>query len=371
MFPLQERIKAGKNPPLGILRCYFLLALFQEVLQWTMHLMIQLMGFAWTKTDGAAMGYFLASFAASYAVWLYMNTKWETSSLPLVLFGGFVSCIMTILIDKGLLPEIFMSFSFFAVPAVSAAILTRSYKKRPSRLVDEKKKAIFIFAMLAPVMLYSSMHELSFVFSKPTNHFSGRFALREIKGCLDRHGYLAILNKSTRVKLIAELYVEVYYPWTEELMPPLRAREVLGVKHGADEKEVNKAFRELSMKWHPDKYKGDRAEAEDMQSQLNLAKKVLTTYSNYFDGAVSRFEGDHKETKFEEQEYEIMKTEKDSDDLAGDMLERFICKPLRDKYRKLLKLRLADFDIPMDLECIKFKEYAKEINSLCEEHNIK
>ena len=38
--------------------------------------------------------------------------------------------------------------------------------------------------------------------------------------------------------------------------------EVLGVKKGADEADIKKAYKRLAMKYHPDGYTGEKAGAE-------------------------------------------------------------------------------------------------------------
>jgi len=53
------------------------------------------------------------------------------------------------------------------------------------------------------------------------------------------------------------------------------ARRLLGVSAGATEEEITKAFRKMSIKWHPDKYKGDKDEAMEMQTKLNEARETL------------------------------------------------------------------------------------------------
>ena len=39
---------------------------------------------------------------------------------------------------------------------------------------------------------------------------------------------------------------------------------MLGLKKGAKTEDVKKAFRKLALKYHPDKYKGDKKEAENI-----------------------------------------------------------------------------------------------------------
>jgi molecular chaperone DnaJ len=51
--------------------------------------------------------------------------------------------------------------------------------------------------------------------------------------------------------------------------------ELLGVSRGADAVELKRAYRELAMRWHPDKNPGDRA-AEDKFKQVSEAYAVLS-----------------------------------------------------------------------------------------------
>ena len=54
---------------------------------------------------------------------------------------------------------------------------------------------------------------------------------------------------------------------------------VLGVSECADIKDIKKSYRELSLKWHPDKNsqtEEDRLKAEKMFKDINEANAVLT-----------------------------------------------------------------------------------------------
>lgn len=51
---------------------------------------------------------------------------------------------------------------------------------------------------------------------------------------------------------------------------------ILGIKKGANEQAVKKAFRELIMKWHPDKNPGNTVEAEAMSKKIIAAYTILT-----------------------------------------------------------------------------------------------
>lgn len=62
-------------------------------------------------------------------------------------------------------------------------------------------------------------------------------------------------------------------------IPDVDYYKVLGVKEDADDSAIKKAYRALSLKYHPDKYKGtdlDREAIEKKMQEINLAKEVLT-----------------------------------------------------------------------------------------------
>ncbi|KAL4220081.1 DnaJ subfamily C member 3 [Mactra antiquata] len=54
--------------------------------------------------------------------------------------------------------------------------------------------------------------------------------------------------------------------------------KILGVKRNAKKKTIEKAYRKLAVKWHPDKYEGeeDKKHAEKMFMDIAAAKEVLT-----------------------------------------------------------------------------------------------
>ena len=53
--------------------------------------------------------------------------------------------------------------------------------------------------------------------------------------------------------------------------------EILGVPRGASETDINKAFRKLSLKWHPDRNLDNKEEAEKMFIEISKAHETLTS----------------------------------------------------------------------------------------------
>ena len=51
--------------------------------------------------------------------------------------------------------------------------------------------------------------------------------------------------------------------------------KVLGVERSATDKEVAKAYRKLSVQWHPDKNPKNRVEAEEKFKEIGEAYSVL------------------------------------------------------------------------------------------------
>ncbi len=60
--------------------------------------------------------------------------------------------------------------------------------------------------------------------------------------------------------------------------PPVKVDyyEVLGVKQDATVEEIKKAYKKLAIKYHPDRYKGDKAEGTEKFREVNEAYVVLT-----------------------------------------------------------------------------------------------
>merc|ERR1712150_63785 len=58
-----------------------------------------------------------------------------------------------------------------------------------------------------------------------------------------------------------------------------RAYEVLGLESGASEKEIRSKYKQLARKWHPDKNKGNEAEAQEKFEQVQHAYETLSGLS--------------------------------------------------------------------------------------------
>jgi curved DNA-binding protein CbpA len=53
--------------------------------------------------------------------------------------------------------------------------------------------------------------------------------------------------------------------------------KILGVKRGADESDIKKAYRKLALEWHPDRVSEDqKAEAQRRFQDIGEANEVLT-----------------------------------------------------------------------------------------------
>ncbi|MEY8242772.1 MAG: DnaJ domain-containing protein, partial [Gammaproteobacteria bacterium] len=52
--------------------------------------------------------------------------------------------------------------------------------------------------------------------------------------------------------------------------------EVLGVKKGADEAEIKKAYKRLAMKYHPDRNADDKVGAEKKFKEVRKAYDVIS-----------------------------------------------------------------------------------------------
>lgn len=52
--------------------------------------------------------------------------------------------------------------------------------------------------------------------------------------------------------------------------------EVLGVNRNAEEKEIKKAYRKLSLKYHPDKNPNNKEAAEEIFKKVSFAYGILS-----------------------------------------------------------------------------------------------
>jgi DnaJ-domain-containing protein 1 len=65
-------------------------------------------------------------------------------------------------------------------------------------------------------------------------------------------------------------------PEPEAHMTRMEALELLGVKNSSDQEAIGKAYRELVLKWHPDKNPGKEAEVTPMFCRVRKAYELLT-----------------------------------------------------------------------------------------------
>jgi DnaJ-domain-containing protein 1 len=67
----------------------------------------------------------------------------------------------------------------------------------------------------------------------------------------------------------------------QPLFPPLVQEKnyykILGIPRTADKKQIKKAYKELALKWHPDKHQGEgEAEKEKAEKQFQLIAEVAS-----------------------------------------------------------------------------------------------
>jgi DnaJ-class molecular chaperone len=71
--------------------------------------------------------------------------------------------------------------------------------------------------------------------------------------------------------------------------------KILGVSANASQDEIKKAYRKLSLKWHPDKNPNNKEEAEKKFKEINEAYAVLSDEGkkNFYDTYKYFSEGDY------------------------------------------------------------------------------
>ena len=84
------------------------------------------------------------------------------------------------------------------------------------------------------------------------------------------------------------------------------ARRLLNLDDTATLEEIKDAYREISLKFHPDRFQGkEKKQAEEKMKKINHAKDVLLRYcSNY---RYSFKEKDVKRSNFDEATYQHLK----------------------------------------------------------------
>ena len=84
------------------------------------------------------------------------------------------------------------------------------------------------------------------------------------------------------------------------------ARRLLGLDETATLEEIKHAYRELSLKYHPDRLKGKaNKQSEEMMKRINRAKDILLVYcANY---RYSFKEKDFKRSSLDKQTYQHLK----------------------------------------------------------------
>ena len=84
------------------------------------------------------------------------------------------------------------------------------------------------------------------------------------------------------------------------------ARKLLGLDETATLEEIKDAYRQLSLKYHPDRLQGkEKRKSEEMMKKINQAKDVLLIYcANY---RYSFKEKDIKRSSFDKETYQHLK----------------------------------------------------------------
>lgn len=208
-----------------------------------------------------AVAYALGSVAMAIGVWLVGSTGRESCSLRYVMFAVFiVSCACSTLRLAALLPTL--------PAAVAAAIWTRRWR------IDRKERALsFGFSIVILILVGA--------FAITAGLFAVRWSIDEEIFVKNADGGWS-LNQEEAGRRFQSGFEETFGGFGDLSgfngggMSVATARKLLEVNAGATDEEITRAFRKMSIKWHPDKYKGDPKEALEMQTKLNEAREVLS-----------------------------------------------------------------------------------------------
>jgi curved DNA-binding protein CbpA len=81
--------------------------------------------------------------------------------------------------------------------------------------------------------------------------------------------------------------------------------EVLGLQKGASEAEIKKAYRKMAIKYHPDRNRDNKEEAEAKNAAMDAAKNMQEAYekmfenvNKYLDDATIKVDGMRKERDY-------------------------------------------------------------------------
>ena len=72
-----------------------------------------------------------------------------------------------------------------------------------------------------------------------------------------------------------KIYKKTRAEYSENILDPSEAYKILDLAVSATVEQVKKKYRELVLKWHPDRYKGDKTVAEKMMMKINQAYETI------------------------------------------------------------------------------------------------